>query len=92
MEIKFKIHYIDEGFCRIVYQYINSIGQRIYYCLQDDGTFGRRDVHAYRCTPAPWFEPERQVKVETEDFYQWERPWGEDGIGKVVREFLERKE
>jgi len=85
--IKFKIYYVEEGFCRIVYQYINSIGERVYYCLQDDGAFGRRDVHAYRCTAPPWLEPD--YRVLPGDYSEWERPLEDSGIGKIVREFLE---
>jgi hypothetical protein len=33
----FKIHFIDNGFCRINYTTKNAHGQRIYYCLQDEG-------------------------------------------------------
>lgn len=78
----FKIHSIDNGFCRVNYTAENSAGQTLIYCLQDEGAnYG--GVVCYRCSGD--FEPNYEIKYGKDRF---EVPTGDSDIEKVVREYL----
>jgi len=78
----FKIHHIDNGFCRIVYKAKNSKNQIIYYCLQDEGVY-HGGVLCYRTSTD--FEPDYRIDFPKNMF---EIPMGDSEIEKVVREYL----
>ncbi len=81
-EKTFKIHSIDNGFCRVNYTAINADGKTIYYCLQDEGTnYG--GVICYRCSGD--FEPSYEMKYNCNRF---EIPMGNSHIEITVRNYL----
>ena len=75
----FKIHHIDTGFCRVNYKAINSDGQTIFYCLQDEGD----EVVCYRSSKD--FEPDYQINYEK---HRFEVPTGNTDIEITVRKYL----
>lgn len=86
--MKFKLHSIDSGFCRIYYTTKNSEGQKIIYCLQDEGDrFG--GVQLYRCSKEG--EPEfiTHFKEGIKAIDSMEKPMGETELEKRVRHWIE---
>ena len=58
---KFKIYAVDTGFCRVDYVVENPEGERVFYCLQDEGEkFG--GVKFYRSTRE--LEPAYEVMLK----------------------------
>jgi hypothetical protein len=57
--MKFKLHSIDTGFCRVYYTTRNESNERIIYCIQDNGKEG---VELYRCSRDG--EPSHPVKFK----------------------------
>ena len=83
MSKDFTINYVDHGFCRIVYEAINSAGKKVYYCLQDEGThYG--GVLCYRMSSIDG-EPDYLITYGTSRF---EIPIGNSVIEKAVRNYL----
>ena len=83
-EKDFKIHSIDNGYCRVYYNAINSEGQKLLYCLQDEGdNYG--GVICYRCSKDG--EPDYPMKYGKNRF---EIPQGNSDIEIVIRKYLER--
>lgn len=78
----FKIIGIDNGFCRVEYSAVNPQGQKVYYCLQDEGV-GYGGVICYRCSRDG--EPSHQVRYVKDRF---EVPTGDSSIEVTVREYL----
>ena len=82
----FKIHSIDNVFCRINYTFKNAQGQKLYYCLQDEGkNYG--GVICYRSSVD--LEPCYKVMAKLSDF---EIPTGDSEIEVVVREYLTKED
>jgi hypothetical protein len=78
----FKIHHIDNGFCRVVYKALNEDKQEIFYCLQDEGErYG--GVTCYRTTKD--FEPNYPVEYGKNMF---EVPEGNSEIEIAVKKYL----
>ena len=78
----FNIYCIDNGYCRVNYVATNEAGQRIYYCLQDEGKrFG--GVICYRSTADE--EPNYPIAYGRDRF---EVPTGNSDIEIVVRDYL----
>ena len=85
-EKTFKIHHVDNGFCRVNYQAVNADGQTVYYCLQDEGKrYG--GVVCYRCCGD--FEPNYSIRYPKNLF---EVPTGNSEIEVAVREYLTSEE
>jgi hypothetical protein len=85
-EKDFKIHSIDNGFCRVNYKIKNADGKTVFYCLQDEGkTYG--GVICYRCADSD-FEPDYPIKYHKDRF---EVPTGNSSIEIIVREYLLNK-
>jgi hypothetical protein len=79
----FKIHSIDNGFCRVNYMAKNAAGQTVFYCLQDEGKeWG--GVICYRCTSDD-FEPDYEICYSKDRF---EIPAGDTAIEIAVRKYL----
>lgn len=86
MKKDFTIHSIDNGYCRVNYKAVNSAGQTIFYCLQDEGeNYG--GVICYRCSSD--FEPQYPMNYRKEQF---EVPTGDSAIETVVRDYLTKEE
>jgi len=78
----FKIHSIDNGYCRVNYTAVNSAGQKIYYCLQDEGTnYG--GILCYRSSSDQ--EPDYLITYSRDRF---EIPTGNSAIEVSVRNYL----
>lgn len=75
-----KIHSIDNGFCRVNYIGVNQSNQKVYYCLQDEGT---DDIHLYRSSDD--LEPSHICHAEAHIF---EVPTGNSTIEISVRSRL----
>ena len=83
-EKTFKIHSLDNGYCRVNYVARNEEGVKVYYCLQDEGVnYG--GVTCYRCGDDD-FEPDYQIKYSRDRF---EVPVGDSAIEVVVRSYLQ---
>jgi hypothetical protein len=79
----FNIYCIDNGYCRVNYVAKNPAGQRVYYCLQDEGkNFG--GVICYRCSNDD-FEPDYPIVYGRDRF---EVPTGNSDIEVVIRDYL----
>jgi hypothetical protein len=79
----FIIHHIDNGYCRVNYVAKNAANQKIYYCLQDEGTnYG--GVVCYRCADSD-FEPDYPITYGRDRF---EVPIGDSDIEVVIRKYL----
>ncbi len=85
-EKTFKIHSIDNGFCRVNYIAKNNDNKQIYYCLQDEG-IGYGGVCCYHCSND--FEPSYLIKYNRNRF---EIPKGNSAIEIIVRNYLNQKE
>lgn len=81
-----KIMDIDNGFCRVVYVAKNNNGQKVFYCLQDEGD---ENIQFYRCTDYSYIEPDYTVKCK--DWTIMEIPTGDSCIEKIVRDFINKK-
>jgi hypothetical protein len=81
----FKIHSIDNGFCRVNYKAVNYKGETIFYCLQDEGKLWG-GVICYRCSKD--FEPDYQMRYPRDQF---EVPTGDSAIEIAVREYLTKE-
>jgi len=78
----FMIVGVDNGYCRIYYNAYNQEGQKLLYCLQDEGDrFG--GVLCYRCSTDG--EPDYSIKYGKDRF---EVPQGSSDIELVVRNYL----
>lgn len=62
-----KIHSIDSGFCRIYYKTNNQHGQKILYCLQDEGG-SHGGIKLYRCTEEG--EPSHEVSFKNDVYFE----------------------
>ena len=83
MEKTFKIHSIDNGYCRVNYSAVNEDGETIYYCLQDEGlAYG--GIICYRCSKD--FEPDYLMRYHPSRF---EVPTGNSTIEIAVRNYLQ---
>ena len=81
----FRIHSIDNGFCRVNYVAKNAQGHLVYYCLQDEGAnYG--GVVCYRCCKE--FEPSYRMDYQRKLF---EVPTGDSSIESIVREYLTKE-
>ena len=59
--MKFKIHSVDRGFCRVNYVYQTDEGAKVYFCLQDEGAkFGNVILYASNRE----LEPSHPVKMK----------------------------
>ncbi len=79
----FKIKYLDNGYCRIVYEAVNADNQKIYYCLQDEGD-NCGGVVCYRMSGVDG-EPDYERKYHRNKF---EIPIGDSDIEIIVRKYL----
>lgn len=81
-----KIYGIDTGFCRVNYVGKNTYGQKIYYCIQDEGTANGCVIYRMSGNPDNGGEPDYPVKGDKTIF---EIPPGDSVIEKTVRAFLQ---
>lgn len=80
---KMTLHSVDNGFCRVYYNYVNSQGQKLLYCLQDEGeNYG--GVKCYRCSKDG--EPDYTVTPKGVTF---EKPTGTTETEKAVLKYLD---
>lgn len=89
--VKFKLHphwQRHTGHCQITYTTKNEAGQRLVYCLQDNGErFG--GVRLMRCTQDG--EPSHEVKF-THIIAQFERPPEDSKLEELVNAWIDRYE
>jgi hypothetical protein len=84
----FKIHSIDNGFCRVNYKGKTRVEGTRCYCLQDEGkNYG--GVILYRCS-RDW-EPNYPITLHPQLRKQFEVPAGDTQIEIAVREFLTKE-
>lgn len=88
--INLNIHYIDNGFCRIVYKTQIPSGAYAYFCLQSDipNVSPKESISLYRCSIDDWNEPQSIVKPKEGVILNFEKPIGNSSIEKEVREYL----
>ncbi len=85
-KIELKIEDIDEGFCRVTYYTLNIRGQKIYYCLQNEGEkYG--GVTLYRSTSE--YEPEYQTHFKEGFLPVFERVPEYSSMAKQVNEYID---
>lgn len=76
----FKIEYIVNGFCRIVYSAHNEDNKKVYYCLQDEGC-DLGGIVCYRCSNSDG-EPCCPIHY---DYSRFEIPTGNTEIEISIR-------
>ncbi len=83
--MKFKLHSIDSGFCRIFYTTRNEHNERLIYCLQDDGR--NMGVSLYRCSQDG--EPSYKVKFKFDLKDNFEAPKGDTELEQNCKRYIE---
>lgn len=79
----FKIHLLDQGFCRIVYITKNPANQTIYYCLQNDAG---EEVTLNKCTKEG--EPAYAVYLNAPAIDLFEIPTGNSELEKLCAKWI----
>ncbi len=80
---RLKYEYTEPGYCRVVYSFENSEGQKAYYCAQEER---KGLVVFYRCTD-DWHEPAYEVKPKDAP----ELSPNSTEVDKAVNEWIENK-
>jgi hypothetical protein len=93
--MKYKIHSINPGFCRIHYVTRNDKNESLYYCLQDDGrgadwANSSNGIVLYRCSK-DW-EPSYPINFKLPARELMEIPTGDSELELKAKEWIETHE
>lgn len=87
--IELKIEDVEIGFCRVTYFHKTDTGQKLYYCLQDEGD-GHGGVRLYRSS---WdYEPISEIRFKPEYKVTFERVPTQCSLAKKINSFIKEME